>query len=90
MLKPTVKIIPNKGAEGPAWSSGIYTETPSGTIDDSNVTFTVTHTITKIIHFAIGRLYIHPSDYSISGHTITFNDPLGLSLAGENFTIVYL
>lgn len=67
----------------------IYSETPTGTIDDSNVTFTVLNSITTVVTITINGQYIHPVNYSTSGTTITFGSPIGLALAGLPFTIVY-
>lgn len=67
----------------------VYTETPSGLINGSNTSYTVLHTINNIFSFAINGQYIHPSDYSTSGDTITFGTALPSSLSGLPFTIVY-
>jgi hypothetical protein len=76
--------------QAPASSaSTIYTETPSGAIDGSNVTYTVAHAITTIYSFAINGQFIHPTDYSVVGTTITFGTPLPVELAGTAFTIIY-
>jgi len=79
-----VSIQVNSGGVGT-----IYTETPSGAIDGSNTSYTTAHTITTIFSFAINGQFIHPSDYSISGSTITFGTPLDASLSGLPFTIIY-
>lgn len=67
----------------------VYTETPSGAINSSNKTYTVLHTINNVFSFAINGMYIHPSEYSTSGSTITFVTALDSSLSGTSFTIVY-
>jgi hypothetical protein len=71
-------------------TSTIYSETPSGTIDGSNVTFTTAHTINTVYSFAINGQYIHPTvDYTTSGVTITFVVAPDAGLSGTGFTIVY-
>jgi hypothetical protein len=69
--------------------STIYAETPSGLVNGSNKVYTTAHTITTVINFAINGQFIHPSDYSVSGSTITFITALDASLSGTGFTIVY-
>lgn len=66
-----------------------YTETPSGTINSVNVTFTTAHTINTILAFAINGQFIHPSEYSVAGTTITFNVAPNIALVGLPFTIIY-
>ncbi len=66
-----------------------YTETPSGLINGSNKVYTVLHSITSVLNFSINGSYIHPSDYTAVGTTITFVTALDASLAGLPFTIVY-
>ncbi len=70
-------------------SSTFYTETPTGVIDSSNVTYTVLHSITTVISFAINGEFIHPPEYSVAGSTITFVTALDVGLSGKAFTIVY-
>lgn len=74
----------------------VYTETPSGAINGSNLTYTVAHTINSIFSFAINGQYLHPrdigagtGDYTFSGMTVTFLSALPAMLAGTSFTIVY-
>lgn len=77
--------VDNSGA-----GTTIYSETPSGTIDGSNVTFTTAHTVTTVYSFAINGMYIHPTtDYSVTGTTITFVTAPAADLSGTGFTIVY-
>lgn len=68
----------------------VYSETPSGTIDNANTAFTTAHSITTVLSFAIGINVIPKNAYSFVGSAITFNSPLGASLAGDPFTIVYI
>lgn len=67
----------------------IYTETPTGAVDGSNKTYTTAHTITSILSFAINGQFIHPTDYSAVGTTITFVTALPVELSGLPFTIIY-
>lgn len=67
----------------------LYTETPVGDIDGVNATFTTTQDITNVYSFAINGQFLHPTEYSVSGNTITFNNPIPADLAGTNFTIIY-
>jgi hypothetical protein len=70
--------------------STFYTETPSGLIDGSNVTYTVLHTINTIMSFAINGMFLHEgTDFTKSGVTLTFLTPLDASLSGKPFTIIY-
>lgn len=67
-----------------------YTETPSGLINGSNVTYTTAHDINTVYTFGINGQYLHPTtDYSTSGSTITMVTALPSSLSGLPFTIVY-
>jgi hypothetical protein len=77
-------------AQAPSSSAPtIHTETPTGTVDGSNVTYSTAHTITTIYSFAINGQFIHPSDYTAVGTTITFGTPLPVELSGTPFTIIY-
>ena len=67
----------------------IYTETPTGLINGSNVTYTVLHDITTVYSFAINGQFIHPSEYSVSGNEITMIGALPSVLSGSSFTIIY-
>ncbi len=80
----------SSGATPPSPPSGIYTETPFGVIDDSNLVYTVGHSINVVYSFIINGEYIDSGMYSISGKTITFTNPLPASLSGTPFEIVYL
>ena len=67
-----------------------YTETPSGLVNGSNVTYTTVNTINNIINFAINGQYLHPTvDYTFTGNIITMTSALDSSLSGKGFTIVY-
>lgn len=69
--------------------STVYSETPSGLINGSNTIYTTANTITNVLSFAINGQFIHPSEYSAVGTTITFVTALDASLSGLAFTIVY-
>ncbi len=71
-------------------SSTFYTETPTGTIDGVNDTYTTVHDINTVLSFAINGQFLHPTtDYTVSGNTITMVTPLDASLSGKPFTIIY-
>lgn len=67
----------------------IYVETPSGAVNGINLTYTVANTITTVINFSINGQFIHPTDYTFSGKTITFSVVLPGALSGLPFTIAY-
>lgn len=67
-----------------------YTETPTGTIDGANVTFTTANTITTVINFALNGQFIHPSEYSTAGSTITFVTAPAAGMSGLPFTVIYM
>lgn len=67
----------------------VYTETPTGSIDGVNDTYTTAHTIQAVYSFAINGQFIHPSDYSYTGSSITLTTPLDASLSGAPFTLIY-
>lgn len=58
-----------------AYGSGITVETPSGTVDDSNVTFTVANEPKYIV--INGAQYFAGAGYSYAGGTITLDNPVG-------------
>lgn len=78
------KVITSTGG-----SATIYTETPSGLINGSNKVYTVSNTVTTVIGFWINGQFIHPSEYTSVGTTITFVTALDASLSGTGFTISY-
>lgn len=77
-------------------SSGgvIVKETPAGLIDGINTTYTLSAapaSTSAILNFSInGQELYAPSDYTLSGQTLTFGTPLDISLAGLPFQIVYV
>lgn len=56
-------------------ASWVYNETPSGTVDGSNTTFTLAHTPVSgsLMLFRDGQLMKEGDDYTLSGNTITFS-----------------
>lgn len=58
-----------------AYGTGISVETPTGTVDDSNVTFTVGNTPKYIV--VNGAQYFSGAGYSYAGGTITLDNPVG-------------
>lgn len=58
-----------------AYGSGVSVETPTGTVDDSNVTFTVSNTPLYVV--INGAQYFEGAGYSYSGGTITLDNPVG-------------
>lgn len=73
-----------------AGTTTIYTETPTGLINGSNVTYTVLHTINNVFGLYINGQFLHPTtDYTTSGTTITMTTALVSSFSGLPFTIVY-
>ena len=66
-----------------------YNETPTGTIDGMNKTFTTAHSINYMIGLYMNGQYIHPASYTFSGTTITFGTAPDISFAGLPFTVVY-
>lgn len=75
---------------GPSGSStDVWSETPSGTIDGSNVTFTLAHTPTagSVALYLNGARQKVTDDYTISGTTITF---ISAPLTGSNLLADYV
>lgn len=58
-----------------AYGAGVAFETPTGTVDDSNVDFTVSNEPKYVI--VNGAVYFDGAGYSYSGGTITLNAPVG-------------
>lgn len=71
-------------------SANLLSETPQGLIDGVNTVYTVSSSIQLPVAFGIGPAVIEPEQYTFSGTTITFNQPLDLSLAGLPFNFVYV
>lgn len=62
-------------------------ETPSGEINGANVTYTIAHTPTAgTFQLFYGKVLAQPSDYSLSGTTITMTYPL---VPGDTFQANY-
>lgn len=92
----TMTVAPDLSlANKPFWfayssSTAILTETVSGTINGSNITFTVPTTIINAIQLVLGNsLYQYGIDYSFSGNTITMTTAPDLSLRNQSFWLVH-
>lgn len=77
------------GAGSSSGAATVYSETPVGAINGINTVYTVSNTITTVIGFWINGQFIHPSEYSATGTTITFVTALDASLSGTGFTISF-
>ena len=58
-----------------AYGSGVSVETPTGTVNDSNVTFTVANEPLYVV--INGAQYFAGAGYSYAGGTITLDNPVG-------------
>lgn len=65
-------------------------ETPSGAINGSNVTYTVTQPINAVISFAINGQFITDDEYTVAGRTITMDTAIDTSLSGTSFRVTYV
>ncbi len=71
-------------------SGSFYTETVSGTINSSNVTFTVPTTITTALVLFLGGVPYQPTtDFTTSGSTITMLVAPDSSLSGQPFFLIH-
>jgi len=69
----------------------LKTESPTGTIDGSNTTYTVTQNIFAVLSMSInGETIAQLPNYTISGRTITFSSPLPSAYSGKDFEIKYI
>lgn len=59
-----------------AYGSGISVETPTGTVDDNNTSFTVANEPLYVV--INGAQYFDGAGYSYSGGTITLDNPVGV------------
>ncbi len=68
------------------------TETPQGLVNGTNRIYTTVNIITYIFGLWINGQFIHPSDYTYSGTTITIKTSatLDATLAGLPFTVKYI
>lgn len=95
-LEQTIKAFRNQLARGYLHGGGagavtVYSDTPSGAINGSNVTYTLSRTPKSILTLTINGQYLHPvADFSVTGNTITLTSPLDSSLSGKSFTCVYV
>lgn len=71
-IATTAFVLANSG--GLSASNFVFNEIPSGTINGSNVTFTLANTPTtgKVTLYKNGQLLAPTTDYTISGSTITY------------------
>lgn len=73
----------------------VYTETPQGTVDGINATYSIKHAIHTVFGFEINGQAIDSSQYTIANNATTglggivFSTPLPASLSGLPFEIVY-
>lgn len=66
-------------------------QTPTGTIDGVNATFTVSSAPYAVLSIVINGEFIPLSgNYTIAGKTITFSSPIPASYSGKDFEIVYV
>jgi hypothetical protein len=63
---------------GGSGGTGYSIETPSGTVDGNNVTFTVTNT--PVFVMGDGVMYFENAGYTISGTTVTMDSPPSYSI----------
>ncbi len=71
-------------------STTFYTDTVSGTINSSNVTFTVSNTIASaLVLFLSGIPYQPTVDFTVSGTTITMTTAPDSSLSGQPFWLLH-
>ena len=65
-------------------------ETPTGAINGSNVTYTVTKPINYVFSFSINGQVISDDLYTVSGRTITMTTAIDTSLSGTSFRIHFI
>lgn len=71
-LTPEEELVIQAIAAG---SYFVYRETPSGSVDSLNTSFTLAHTpkpTESLCLFLNGQLLTYTEDYTLSGNTITF------------------
>jgi phage host-nuclease inhibitor protein Gam len=71
----------------------VKAETPSGTIDGANDTFTVSSTIHTVLCFELGSRVVSLGTYTITGgyrKTIVFDDPIPVNYSNDSFIITYI
>lgn len=65
-------------------------ETPSGSINGTNAIFTLSNTpVANTLLLYLNNIFVHPSEYSLVGTTITFTTAPDSSLSGTGFTAIY-
>ena len=73
-----------------AIGNSIKKETPSGAINGSNTTYTVSKPINAVFSFAINGMVIHDSEYTIAGRTISMITAISSDFSGTTFRITYV
>lgn len=69
----------------------LKTEQPSGLIDGSNTTYTVTQPIFAVLAMSLnGETIAQLPNYTINGKTITFSSPLPAAYSGKDFEIKFI
>lgn len=80
-------------AGGSSIGTAVNNETPSGTFDGINATFTLAHTpLSGTLQLFLNGAFQHPgvsADYTLSGSTITYNAAPSAAFSGLPFTAVY-
>lgn len=66
----------------------IYVQTPVGVIDGTNRIYSVSTTIGEVVELEFNGEFIHPSEYTASGTTITMATALP-AISGAAFTVAY-
>lgn len=67
-----------------------YADTVSGTINGSNVTFTVANTISAALVLFLGGIPYQPTvDFTVSGTTITMTVAPDATLSGQPFWLLH-
>lgn len=77
------------GSKSSGGSATIFTQTPTGTIDGVNKTYTTAHTITTVIGLWYNGEFVHPSEYTVSGSGFTMGTALPAFSPAGSFTISY-
>jgi hypothetical protein len=76
----------NGGGSGPTF----YADTVSGTINSSNVTFTVSNSISSALVLFLGGIPYQPTvDFTTSGTTITMTTAPDSTLSGQPFWLLH-
>ena len=69
----------------------VKTEEPTGAIDGTNKSYTVTKTIFAVLAFSLnGEVIAQLPNYTISNKTVTFATALPAAFSGKDFEIKYI